>query len=145
MNEPNEPQNDRYPDIEIYIQRVELSELINWLQTRLEVTDIQEQGKSTVLSLGSSVGNDTAMTNSSKTNSSMTCTIVPDAVKGKFTSVWIKPNNTSWLTDRDFALEALDHFQLETRCSTGSWDGNDEQGWLRLTPDSESIVNWLAD
>jgi len=34
---------------------------------------------------------------------------------------------------------------LETRCSTGSWDGNDEQGWLRLTPDGESIVNWLAD
>ncbi len=140
MNEQNDFPYDRYPDIEIYIQRVELPPLIEWLNARLEVSHIEEKSKSTVLQLVNKRVDDTAAR-----RTSMVCTIVPDAVKGKFTSVWITPNDTEWLTDRDFALEAHNHFQLETRCSTGSWDGNDEQGWLRITPDGESIVNWLAD
>ena len=140
MNEPNDRPSDRYPDIEIYIQQVKLPELVDWLTSRLEVSSIEEKGKSTVLML-MNTNDDDIIAN----GTSMVCTIVPEAVEGNFTSVWITPNNTEWLTDRDFAREAHNHFQLETRCSTGSWDGNDEQGWLRLTPDGESIVNWLAD
>jgi hypothetical protein len=134
-NEGGEILNGRYPDIEIYMQRVELSALIEWLKSKLQVTDTQEKGKSIVLTLGLKKDEEPPVN----------CTIVPDAVKGHFTSVWITPNKTHWLTDQDFAREAFEHFQLETRCSTGSWDGNDEQGWLRLTQNGESIVNWLAD
>ena len=140
MNEQNDRPSDRYPDIEIYIQQVKLPELVDWRTSRLEVSSIEEKGKSTVLML-MNTNDDDIIAN----GTSMVCTIVPEAVKGNFTSVWITPNNTEWLTDRDFAREAHNHFQLETRCSTGSWDGSDEQGWLRLTPDGESIVNWLAD
>lgn len=125
----------RYPDIEIYMRRIELPVLIEWLQSRLQVTQVEQKGKSTVLTLDEK----------NIKEPPMICTIVADAVKGQFTSVWITPNKTPWLTDQDFAREAFKQFQLETRCSTGSWDGNDEQGWLRFTPNGESIVNWLAD
>jgi len=33
---------------------------------------------------------------------------------------------------------------LETRCSNGGWDGNDEQGWRRFTAVGETIVNWFV-
>ena len=140
MNKQNDFPSDRYPDIEVYIQQVKLSEIVDWLTSRLDVSTVEERGKSTVLMLINTNADDIVAN-----GTLMTCTIVPDAVKGNFTSIWITPNDTEWLTDRDFALEAHNHFGLETRCSTGSWDGNDEQGWLRLTPDGESIVNWLAD
>ena len=135
LQEAGEIRDGRYPDIEIYMQRVELPELIEWLKSKLQVTNRQEKGKSIVLTLGAK----------NVEEPPVTCTIVPDAVKGHFTSVWITPNETKWLTDEEFARDAYEHFQLEIRCSTGSWDGNDEQGWLRLTQNGESIVNWLAD
>ncbi|MFT4712504.1 MAG: hypothetical protein ACJAVI_000876 [Candidatus Azotimanducaceae bacterium] len=135
LQEAGEIRDGRYPDIEIYMQRVEPPALIEWLKSKLQVTNRQEKGKSIVLTLGAK----------NLEAPPVTCTIVPDAVKGHFTSVWITPNETKWLTDQDFARDAFEHFQLETRCSTGSWDGNDEQGWLRLTQNGESIVNWLAD
>jgi len=139
-----EIEDGRFPDIEIYIQRVEVSALIDWLSTLMGVTDVQQKGKSTVLTLE---GSPTAGTdiNDADNKKPMICTIVPDAVKGKYTSVWITPNETDWMTDHQFARTAFEHFQLETRCSTGSWDGNDEEGWIRITPDGESIVNWLVD
>lgn len=105
MNEENNRPSDRYPDIEIYIQQIQLPELVDWLTSRLEVSSIEEKGKSTVLMLMNSNGDDVVAN-----GTSMACTIVPEAVKGNFTSVWITPNNTEWLTDRDFAREAHNHF-----------------------------------
>lgn len=149
MSSTEEIVHDRFPDIEIYIQRVEVPALIEWLEGLTEVSDVQEKGQRTVLTLTNqrrdSQDDGKPVTDESPGISSMTCTIVPDAVKGKFTSVWVTPNETKWLTDQDFAREAFSHFQLEIRCSTGSWDGNDEQGWIRITRDGESIVNWLVD
>ena len=82
MNEQNDRPSDRYPDIEIYIQQVKLPELVDWLTSRLEVSSIEEKGKSTVLML-MNTNDDDIIAN----GTSMVCTIVPEAVKGNFTSV----------------------------------------------------------
>jgi hypothetical protein len=74
-NEGGEILNGRYPDIEIYMQRVELSALIEWLKSKLQVTNTQEKGKSIVLTLG------LKKTEEPPVN----CTIVPDAVNRSLT------------------------------------------------------------
>lgn len=117
---------DRFPDIEIYIKRPALDDVIAWLDRRFSVKGTAQQGDTVMCML-----------------EGFQCAIVEDAVKGGFTSVWFKSADTPWATDRDCALEAAREFGLEVRCSTGSWQEDDEgPEWLRITPEGESVVDW---
>lgn len=126
--------SDRFPDIEIYIKRPELSDVIAWLERRFGSANLASLKKETddealVCRLGAE---------------DIECVIVPNAVKGGYMSVWFKSTDTPWPSDRDCALEALSEFGLEVRCSAGSWEeGSDNGGWLRITPNGETKVNWL--
>lgn len=121
--------SDRFPDIEIYIKRPALADLLAWLQRRFGAVEILRHGDSLTCMLG---------------EEPVECVIVENAVKGGFTSLWFKSQSTPWTTDRDCAVEALAEFGLEIRCSTGSWQEEaDSEGWLRITGDGESNVNWL--
>lgn len=72
----------------------------------------------------------------------MTCNISENVAKGGFTSVWFKTNETPWENDHECAVSAFDYFQIETRCSTGGWEGEDDGGWLRITDKGSQTVNW---
>lgn len=121
--------SDAFPDIEIYIKRPELQDVIAWLERRFGSVRQETRGEALVCQLGSD---------------SIECVIVTNAVKGGYMSIWFKSPDTPWSSDRDCALEALSEFGLEVRCSSGSWDeGDDNGGWLRITPNGETNVNWL--
>lgn len=121
--------NDRFPDIEIYIKRPELSDVIAWLERRFGSVKKEARGEALVCRLG--VEN-------------IECVIVSNAVKGGYMSAWFKSTDTPWSSDRECALEASLEFGLEVRCSAGSWEeDNDNGGWLRITPKGETHVNWL--
>ena len=120
---------DAFPDIEIYIKRPNLADIVAWLERRFGVVFREQRGDSLICHLG---------------HDRVTCAIVENAVKGGFTSVWFKSSQTPWATDRDCALEAAAEFNLEVRCSAGSWQEDEEgPGWLRITADGESTINWL--
>jgi hypothetical protein len=128
MSTPDSKVEDDFPDIEIYVKRPDVGALIVWIETKMGPVSHVTRGSTTTVQLPDQTS----------------CIIVENAVKGGYTSVWFKSKQTPWATDRDCALAAWTHFQLETRCSSGGWNGLDEQGWLRFTDAGETIVNWFA-
>lgn len=124
----NNTTESAFPDIEIYIKRPNLDALIAWIEISIGPSSHSTRGTTTQIAFPD------------KTS----CIIVENAVKGGYTSVWFKSSRTPWATDRDCALAAWLHFQIETRCSSGGWNGLDEQGWLRFTDAGEAIVNWFV-
>ena len=122
------PADGTFPDIEIYLKRPDMNALQAWLEENLGPCQSRAKGDSTTLTF----------------ITGQTCVIVENAVKGGYTSVWFKTNQTPWATDRDCALAAWQYFQQEVRCSNGGWDGNDEQGWRRFTAAGETVVNWFV-
>lgn len=70
------------------------------------------------------------------------CVVLERAAPGGFTSVWFKSANTPWDSDRACALDAFDYFGLEVRCSTGSWSGDEEAGWIAISSQGESEITW---
>ena len=121
-----------FPDIEIYLKRPNLPALLAWLEAAIGPVEASTQGDTSTVTLGAGGPEP------------LTCIIVSNAVKGGYTSVWFKTNQTPWATDRDCALAAWAALQIEVRCSNGGWDGLDEQGWRRFTHDGETVVNWFV-
>lgn len=124
MSEPT------YPDIEIYLKRIETDAIIEWLGSIFEDVNSAPRGNATVCTLTTRDGH------------RFDCTITEKVAKGGFVSVWFKSDKTPWATDKDCAQAAFEHFQVEVRCSRGGWEGEDEAGWIRITDKGEQIVNW---
>ena len=124
---------EKHPDIEIYIKRVDLNDLLHWIDRRFEMGEPQDVGETIKLKL----------TYDSKP---CVCTIYENAAKGGYTSVMFEPNNTPWDTDEACAEEAFEAFHLEIRCITGGWttQAPAEGGWFRFTDKGRSVVNWLT-
>ncbi len=123
----------RHPDIEIYIKRVKLDDLLQWLEQRFVVKSQQQAGETLKVQL-------------SLADKPLTCTIYENAAKGGYASVSFEPNHTPWDTDEQCAEEAFRVFQLEVRCITGGWSSqaSQEGGWYRFTENGRSVVNWLT-
>tara|TARA_R110002073_G_scaffold27872_11_gene89235 strand:- start:3150 stop:3518 length:369 start_codon:yes stop_codon:yes gene_type:complete len=116
----------RFPDLEVYLKRVPTEDIVTWLESLFESVRVLSTDPSTKCLI----------------NETMPCTISENVAKGGYTSLWFKTNQTPWATDHDCAQAAFDHFQCETRCSTGGWEGEDDGGWLRITVDGTQTVNW---
>jgi len=127
----------QFPDVEIYIKDSPLEDILLWLQCIFD--EVMPDAKATQGSRLQTL----SLTYNEKT---IPCVIYPDAVKGKFTSLWFKSGDTPWQTDRDCALAAFDYLHTEIRCSSSSWTTEDDDEvndrWLRLNHEGESIVRW---
>lgn len=121
-----------FPDIEIYLKRPEMPALLGWLDAAMGPVEATTKGGTATVTLRAG------------STDPQICVIVTNAVKGGYTSVWFKTDQTPWATDRDCALAAWAALQIEVRCSNGGWDGLDEQGWRRFTHDGETVVNWFV-
>ena len=117
-------------DIEIYLKRVALTDIINWLSKYFEVLDQESESASQKIQLRFN-------------GEPLECTLLEGAASGGYTSLWFKDNHTPWPDDEACARDAFDHFKCEIRFANGSWDDTgDEGGWIRLAEDGESVVNW---
>jgi hypothetical protein len=134
------------PDIEIYVKRVETDEIVRWLSEYFEIIEGHHSHLTVPFSGEPGATMITLRYPDSDPTSHLHCTIVEKAVKGGFTTVWFKSNQTPWKSDAECAEAAFDFFNVEVRCSTGGWQNGDEDtgGWLRFTKDGQSIVNWLT-
>jgi hypothetical protein len=118
---------EKFPDIEIYLKRVESGDILKWLEQvfgNLEVTRTEPSIRCKI--------------------NGMFCTITEQVAKGGFSSIWFESNQTPWHTDKDCARVAYEHFKTDTRCSTGGWEGDEEDngGWFRISDKGEQVVNW---
>lgn len=134
------------PDVEIYLKRVPVPDILRWLESHFEVIRSQSDGEKHEIAL-------------TYRGESLSCFIVEKVVKGGYVSVWFRENKTPWATDEACARNAFETLGAETRCSVGGWEpvddesGADEQaneaqsekgGWYRFTESGQSIVNWLT-
>ena len=125
--------SQRPPDIEIYVKRVDLESIQNWLKEHFIVEGRETKGDAMELRLAFD-------------EVRLDCIIVERAVKGGYTSVWFKQNNTPGDSDEACALAAHNYLDAETRCSISGWQTGDDDrgGWYRFTNGERSTVNWLA-
>lgn len=121
------------PDIEIYVKRAEVEDIRRWLENNFIILEQKASGDTLKLSM-------------TFDNQPLTCTIFEKAAKGGYVSILFEPNHTPWDTDETCALDAFSFFQLEVRCSVGSWTASTEDtgGWYRFTESGKSTVNWLT-
>jgi hypothetical protein len=126
--------NESQPDIEIYLKKVALEDILSWLASYFD--DIQPPTPVGV----------TLQIELTYLKKPLSCIIVVQAAKGGYTSVCFEPNQTPWSTDEQCAQVAFDHFQAEVRCTIGGWttDSPDTEGWYRFTESGQSVVNWLT-
>ena len=125
----------RFPDLEIYIKRVDPESVTGWLESNFKLVSTRKDKNSVNCDL------------LSRDESEMECVILEKAAKGGYLSVWFKQNKTEWDTDRQCAEAAFSYFKCRTgteiRCSTGGWEGEDEAGWFRFTEEGIQQVNWF--
>ena len=119
--------NERYPDIEIYLKDPAPEAVLSWLEENFGGVTSEQRGNNTHFHLG----NTEAL-------------LVPNAVKGRYASLWFKTNTTPWHDDEACARSAHATMGVEVRCSLSAADPDDDGPgeWLRLTGDGESQVRW---
>lgn len=125
---------DTQPDIEIYLKRPLIEDVVAWLSEHFEVTETHSTGDQHRLTLRYQ-------------GEPLTCMVFEKVAKGGYASIWFKSNNTPWATDEECASAAFDRLGIETRCSTGGWEADTEDdrgGWYRFTANGKSKVNWLT-
>ncbi len=128
---------EAYPDLEIYIKQVALEDILRWLGESFEIVTTEKQNETTHCQMRQK---------ENRGATEVECIIVERAVKGDFTSVWFKRNNTHWDTDENCATDAFSHLQAEVRCSAGTWKGEDEEqgGWLSISKNGLKTINWFT-
>ena len=121
------------PDVEIYVKRVELPDILGWISGHFSIEEQKNVGSTLKLKL-------------TRDGAVMSCTVAENVAKGGYTSIWFESNCTPWRTDEECAQEAYDRFQIEIRCSVNGWtpENGDEGGWYRFTESGKTVVNWLS-
>lgn len=121
--------SERYPDIEIYLMKVDPKALTTWLAAVLD--DFHEH--TAQLWQGSYAGQ------------KMEVLFDPKAEKN-FASLWFKQNHTPWLTDLDCARAAHAALGCEVRCQASGWseeEGETDAGWIKLIRGEEKPFSWF--
>lgn len=129
----------RFPDLEVYIKRATTEQIIDWLTIYFTVSNPTSVNGTIQLSLTAKPDDQTIARPAPMIN----CIVMDKAAKGGYVSVWLKENHSPWNNDKECAAAAYAALALETRCSTGGWEGEDEGGWFRFTEDGVTNVNWF--
>ena len=120
-----------FPDIEIYVKNLRVSEINIWLEKFFGVRLISKIGATTLVYLSNPVED-------------LECRILENAAEPDFTSIYFSPNKTVWETDLECAKDAFGHFQLEVRCSASSWTENSQEGedWFKINSEGTHRIKW---
>ncbi|MDN3521339.1 hypothetical protein [Halomonas ramblicola] len=121
----------RYPDIEVYLARVEAQRLDAWLAEAIDAEPLAPAGKGKRRTRGRLEGREIPVL------------LVERAADG-YASLWFDSDATPWASDRACARAAAAHLGCEVRCSLGGWQpGDDPDRFLRVLPDgSEAEIDW---
>ncbi|WP_158774935.1 hypothetical protein [Cobetia sp. L2A1] len=127
-----DPDDEQYPDIEIYLKPLSIEALGAWLGEQFgQVVVFQPAGRLQHRARLTRDGNDIAL-------------LVVEKVANGFASLWFDSAATPWARDVDCARAAAAALQVESRCSLGSWQPGDEPDrFYRILPDgSEEAFTW---
>lgn len=120
-----------YPDIEIYLAKVEHDAIDIWLGKTIGASALAPAGKLRWCSRGRYQGD------------VIPILLVEKAADG-FASLWLDSPATPWATDAELARAAAAALGCEVRCSLGGWHpGDDPDRFLQLSPHGdETVIEW---
>lgn len=123
--------DQRHPDIEIYIKSCSVAEIEAWLTElgdRLVAGPSHEQSHEYFLHWE---GIEIPL-------------ILQEKVAGKaWSSVWFKSDQTPWLKDIDCARLAASGLKTQIRCIASSWKtGDDPDEWWQVEGGEEKLISW---
>ncbi|WP_251977470.1 hypothetical protein [Salinicola avicenniae] len=124
---------ERFPDIEIYLARLDADAIENWLQTALEDAELQLKR----------TGKGIWRANATCGGRRVGIMLVERAADG-FASLWFDCDATPWPRDTDCARDAARALACEARCSLGGWQpGDDPDRFWQVLPDGqEATIDW---
>lgn len=118
--------SERFPDIEIYLLKAEVSEIHTWLCSQFDVVEEQKSSPKSVQWLVD--GTEVLLTLNSNKN---------------FASLWFKQNKTPWNNDLECGRALHTALGKEVRCSKAAWqDGDEGPAWTKLIHGEEKDLDW---
>ncbi|MFG6668357.1 hypothetical protein ACGK9R_14790 [Halomonas sp. HNIBRBA4712] len=123
--------SERFPDIEVYLARVELDAINAWLEKAIDAPALTPAGKQKWKSSGRRDGAEVPVL------------LVEKAADG-FASLWFDSAHTPWPSDQACARAAAAALGVEVRCSLGGWSpGDDPDAFYQVRPDGEETrIAW---
>jgi len=125
----------RHPDLEIYIKNRSVEQVLDWISSQAERTETINSSPSSIqLTLTFPQGQLEA--------------VLQQKVSGKaWSSLWLKTNNTPWITDLDCAKDAAKGMDTQIRCIKESWSEDsdasiEEEQWWRIENGECELINW---
>lgn len=126
----SQTQNDRHPDIEIYVRQCSIEKITLWLESVFE--RLEANGKQ----------GHTYRFMAIHQNISIPITVVDRATKD-YCSIWFDSAQTPWIRDLDCALQAQQQLDTEIRCIVSGWtEGDEPDEWWSVTEQGESKIQW---
>lgn len=123
-----------HPDIEIYIKKAPVEEIVNWLFSRFERFELI--GKKGVLH----------QYEAQWQSASFAVAIHERALGKSWISVWFQSDQTPWQIDLDCAKEASHALNTQVRCIASGWqEGDDPDEWWRVEAGDAEKIQWVTE
>lgn len=128
--------DQRHPDIEIYIKNRSITAIESWLSTLGEdVSPVisQDSDKSTHEYIITLADNNIPV-------------FIHERAAGKsWTSVWFQSDQTPWIKDVDCARVAAAALETQVRCIASGWqNGDDPDEWWKIEDQTEELIKWTS-
>lgn len=128
--------DQRHPDIEIYVKNRSLTAIENWLVSLDESfspSTSQDSDKSSHQYSLIIAGNTIPV-------------FIHERAAGKaWTSVWFQSGQTPWIKDLDCARIAAAALETQVRCIATGWqNGDDPDEWWKVEDQTEVLIQWTS-
>ncbi|WP_447956419.1 hypothetical protein [Vreelandella sp. EE7] len=123
--------SERFPDIEVYIAKLDLERLNGWLDHVIDAAPLAPAGKHQWRTRGAHQGQ-------------VIPVLVMDKTADGFASLWFDSAHTPWENDQACAQAAAEALETEVRCSLGGWSpGDDPDAFWQVLPDGQQArIAW---
>jgi len=124
--------NQRHPDIEIYIKDRSLEQITSWLGSICKQLE-NEHNQGQIHNYFAQMDTQTIPI------------MIHEKVSGKaWTSVWFNSDQSPWQKDLDCAMQAAKQLDTQVRCIASGWNtGDDPDEWWKVENSGEtSKMQW---
>lgn len=124
--------SEAFPDIEIYVQDPEQSQIDQWFSELFTTVSASKRLDKRTL----------AYEVTTPAGVQFAVNVVEKAA-GKYWSIWFDSPETPWATDIDCARAAFAYFGKTIRCSVGSWEPDQPMDlWWQISSKGEGEISW---
>lgn len=125
--------NQRHPDIEIYVKDRSVEQIVDWLNGLCQPLQLDYAQGQVHHYIGNMDGQDIPI-------------MIHEKVNGKaWISVWFNSDSTPWIKDLDCAEQAAKEMDTQIRCIASGWNtGDDPDEWWKVENGHQEKIQWRS-